>query len=110
MVEGESFRNFDLREFGALPGTPFEEGSLQLFHSGPDLVIGAQLYLVDETSSLSFDEKLVEFKTVTSTQLESVWWLPSRHSDVSLILSNTSEQTVLANAAINAGMLHPQTS
>ena len=76
VVEGESFRNFDLREFGALPGTPFEEGSLQLFHSGPDLVIGAQLYLVDETSSLSFDEKLVEFKTVPSTQLESVWWLP----------------------------------
>jgi hypothetical protein len=41
VVEGESFRNFDLREFGALPGTPFEEGSLQLFHTGPDLVIGA---------------------------------------------------------------------
>ena len=108
VVEGESFRNFDLREFGALPGTPFEDGSLQLFHSGPDLVIGAQLYLVDETSSLSFDEKLVEFKTVPSTQLESVWWVPSRHSDVSLILSNTSEQTVSANAVINAGTAHPQ--
>src|SRR5690349_17172939 len=76
VVEGESFRNFDLREFGALPGTPFEEGSLQLFHRGPDLVIGAQLYLVNEANSLSFDEKLVEFKTVPSTQLESVWWLP----------------------------------
>jgi hypothetical protein len=109
VVEGESFRNFDLREFGALPGTPFEEGSLQLFHGGPDLVIGAQLYLVDETSSLSFDEKLVEFKTVPSTQLESVWWLPSRHSDVSLILSNTSDQTVSANALINAGTPRAQT-
>lgn len=108
VVKGESFRNFDLREFGALPGTPFEEGNLQLFHTGPDLVIGAQLYLVDETNSLSFDEKLVEFKTVPSTQLESVWWLPSRHSDVSLVLSNTSEQTVSANVVINAGTSHPQ--
>lgn len=108
VVEGESFRNFDLREFGALPGTPFEEGNLQLFHTGPDLVIGAQIYLVDETTSRSFDEKLVEFKTVPSTQLESVWWLPSRHSDVSLILSNTSEQAVSANTVINAGTSHPQ--
>jgi hypothetical protein len=108
VVEGESFRNFDLREFGALPGTLFEEGSLQLFHSGPDLVIGAQLYLHDERNSLSFDEKLVEFKTVPSTQLESVWWLPSRRAHVSLILSNTSEQTVSANAVINAGTPQPQ--
>ena len=92
-----------------MPGTSFEEGSLQLFHTGPDLVIGAQLYLVDETNSLSFDEKLVEFKTVPSTQLESVWWLPSRHSNVSLILSNTSDQTISANAVINPGTSHPQT-
>jgi hypothetical protein len=34
MVEGESFRNIDLKEFGALPGGVFEEGSLQLFHKG----------------------------------------------------------------------------
>jgi hypothetical protein len=108
VVEGESFRNFDLKEFGALPGTPFEEGSLQLFHRGPDLVIGAQLYLVDETNSLSFDEKLVEFKTGPSTQLESVWWLPTKQANVSLILSNTSEQTISANTVINAGTPHPQ--
>jgi hypothetical protein len=57
---------------------------------------------------VSFDEKLVEFKTAPSAQLESVWWLPSRHSDVSLILSNTSEQTVSANAVINAGTAVPQ--
>lgn len=109
IVEGESFRNIDLKEFGALPGTIFEEGSLQLFHKGPDLVIGAQLYMVDESHSLSFDEKLVEFQTVPSTQLESVWWLPSRESKVSLILSNTSDQEISANALINAGTPHPET-
>lgn len=107
-VEGESFRNIDLRELGALPGTVFEEGSLQLFHRGPDLVIGAQLYLVDEAHGLSFDEKLVEFETVPSTQLESVWWLPSRQSKVSLIISNTSDREVTADALINAGTPHPE--
>jgi hypothetical protein len=53
IIPGESFRNIDLREFGVLPGTPFEHGSIQLFHLGPDLVIGAQLYLVDEARSLA---------------------------------------------------------
>jgi hypothetical protein len=56
IVPGESFRNIDLRELGAVPGTHFEQGSIRLFHLGPDLVIGAQLYLVDEARSLSFDE------------------------------------------------------
>jgi hypothetical protein len=31
IVAGESFRNIDLRELGALPGTFFEQGSIQLF-------------------------------------------------------------------------------
>jgi P pilus assembly chaperone PapD len=108
IVAGESFRNIDLKELGALPGTLFEEGSLQLFHKGADLVIGAQLYLVDETHSLSFDEKLVEFQTVPSTQLESVWWVPSRQARVSLILSNTSADEISVNAVINAGTPHSE--
>jgi hypothetical protein len=109
IVEGESFRNIDLATFGALPGSPFEEGSLQLFHRGPDLVIGAQLYLVDEEHSLSFDEKLTEYQGAVSTQLESVWWLPSRRSTVSLILSNTSDLELTAQAVVNAGTSDPQT-
>jgi hypothetical protein len=103
IVEGESFRNVDLRDLGALPETSFQEGSLQLFHRGPDLVIGAQLYLIDESRSLSFDEKLVEFQGAASTQLESVWWLPSPRASVNLILSNTSDLEVTAGVAINAG-------
>jgi hypothetical protein len=109
IVAGESFRNIDLRELGARPGTAFQEGSLQLFHRGPDLVIGAQLYLVDEAHRLSFDEKLVEFGAAPSTQLESVWWLPSRKASVGLILSNTSYLEVAANVVINAGTPHPET-
>ena len=103
IVAGESFRNIDLRELGALPGTPFEHGSIQLFHLGPDLVIGAQLYLVDEARSLSFDEKLSEFQNAAATQLESVWWLPSQESTTTLILSNTSDLEVTASALVQMG-------
>jgi len=102
-VAGESFRNIDLRELGALPGTRFEQGSLQLFHLGPDLVIGAQMYLVDEARSLSFDEKLSEFQTAASTQLESVWWLPSQESITTLILSNTSDSEVTTHTLVQMG-------
>jgi hypothetical protein len=109
IVPGESFRNIDLRDLGATPGTSFQEGSLQLFHLGPDLVIGAQLYLVDEQHSLSFDEKLVEFQNTRSAQLESVWWLPSRNANVKLLLSNTSGLELTANVVINAGTPHPET-
>lgn len=107
-VEGESFRNVNLRDMGALPGTPFEEGSLQLFHRGSDLVIGAQLYLADEGRSLSFDEKLTEFQGAASTRLEGVWWLPSRRATVSLVLSNTGDSEVAADVVVNAGTPHPE--
>jgi hypothetical protein len=80
-----------------------------LFHRGPDLVIGAQLYLVDQEHSLSFDEKLTEYQGAVSTQLESVWWLPSRRSTVSLILSNTGDLTLTAQAVVNAGTPDPDT-
>lgn len=103
IVAGESFRNIDLQEFGALPGTLFEQGSLQLFHLGPDLVIGAQLYLVNETRSLSFDEKLSEYQNAASTQLESVWWLPSPECATTLVLSNTSDQEVSTQAVLQMG-------
>lgn len=103
IVAGESFRNIDLREFGALPGTLFEQGSLQLFHLGPDLVIGAQLYLVNEARSLSFDEKLSEYQNAASTQLESVWWLPSPECATTLVLSNTSDQEITTQAVLQMG-------
>lgn len=35
-----------MREVG-IAGTAFEEGSLQLFHRGKDLVLGAQVKLID---------------------------------------------------------------
>src|SRR6266404_6526501 len=77
-------------------GLQYEEGSIQVFHYGKDLVLGARVYLVDENPILSFDEKLVETKGFKSTQLEGLWWLPSQKGQVLLALSNNSGDAVTA--------------
>lgn len=100
-VEGNTFRNIDLREWVALGGASFEEGSLQVFHRGKDLVLGAQVYLVDANRSLSFEEKLTEFPNAKSSRLEGIWWLPSRNSEVRLVLSNTSDAPLSVAANVD---------
>jgi len=91
-VEGTSFREIDLGDFVAIAGSNFREGSLQLFHRGKDLVLGAQVKLVDLNRSLIFDEKLLEVQTEIGQQrLESSWWLPSHRGEIKLVLSNTSD-------------------
>lgn len=93
-VEGMSFREIDMRDFN-IEGTAFERGSLQLFHRGKDLVLGAQVKLVDEARSLIFEEKLLETSTEIGAQrLEGLWYLPTHGSAVRLILSNTSDAEV----------------
>jgi hypothetical protein len=104
-VEGNSFRMIDLSEWAALGGDAFQEGSVQLFHHGRDLVLGAQIYLVDAEHSLSFDEKLVQIGVFGSTRLEGIWWMPSRESEVTLVLSNTSDDPLSVTARL-AGSQH----
>ena len=106
-VEANSFRMINLSEWAALGGETFKEGSVQLFHLGRDLVLGAQIYLVDAEHSLSFDEKLVEIGVYGSTRLEGIWWMPSRKSEVSLVLSNTSGDPLSVIARL-AGAKHCQ--
>lgn len=99
-IPGESFRMIDMSEWINTAGIEFEDGSIQVFHVGKDLVLGAQVYLVDSQHSLSFEEKLVEAKTFKSTRLEGLWWLPSQKGQVLLVLSNNSDATV--SATVNA--------
>ncbi len=77
-IDGQSFQMIDMSPWINAAGPQFQEGSVEVFHLGKDLVLGAQVYLVDEQHSLSFDEKLVETKTFKSARLEGVWWLPSQ--------------------------------
>lgn len=99
MVDATSFREIDLREFG-IAGTAFEEGSLQLFHRGRDLVLGAQIYLVDAEHSFSFEEKLTELTPLGATRLEAVWWMPSPRARVQLVVSNTKDESLTVTAQL----------
>lgn len=90
IVDAESFRMIDLDEWVRLAGPQFTDGSIQVYHVGRDLVLGAQVYLVDEQHSPSFDEKLVETKTFKSSKLEGLWWMPSQKGEVRLVTTTIS--------------------
>lgn len=98
-VEGNSFRLLNMGGWIAAAGPQFQEGSIQVFHLGADLVIGAQVYLEDAEHSLAFEEKFAEPATLPSSRLRGVWWLPSQKGEVLLALSNTSDSAVTATAS-----------
>lgn len=93
-VDSNSHRFEDFGAWADIAGKQFREGSIQVFHRGKDLVLGAQIYLTDERHSLSFDEKLTELGKPGSSRLEGVWWLPSPKGVVTLVLSNTTDTTL----------------
>jgi hypothetical protein len=97
-VEGNSFQILDMSGWIAAAGPQFREGSIQVFHLGPNLVIGAQVYLEDDAHSLAFEEKFAEPANFHSSQLRGVWWLPTQKGEVLLALSNTSDSAVTATA------------
>ncbi len=107
-VDGQSFRMIDMSTWINAAGPQFEEGSIEVFHLGKDLVLGAQVYLVDEQHSLSFDEKLVETKSFKSSRLEGIWWLPSQKGQVLLALSNNSDSAIAVT--VNADGHTPERS
>ena len=90
IVGPSSHRLINLSEWASIGGESFQQGSIKLFHYGKDLVLGAQIYLVDEAHSLSFEEKLAELGKFDSRRLEAVWAMPSRDTDVKIALSNTT--------------------
>ena len=100
-VLGNSFREIDLRDWVG-SDEAFREGSLQVAYSGADLLLGAQVYLVDAARSLMFEEKFAEPSVqFASSRLESVWWLPSHHCRVRLVVSNTTDDVVGLTARVD---------
>ena len=63
-------------------------------------MLGSQIYLTDETHSLSFDEKLTELGKPGSARLHGVWWLPSPTGGVNLVLSNTTNTMLSVSTTI----------
>ena len=101
-VAGNSYVFVNLADWVTLAGPQFDEGSIQLFHRGKDLVIGAQIYLTDHSGRLSFDEKLGEPANSSSSKAAGVWWLPSPKGGVDLTLSNTTSDTFSVTATVRA--------
>lgn len=90
-INPTSFRVFDLAEWASPGGSAFEQGSLQLFYRGKDLLLGAQIKMIDSDSSLIFDEQLTEPSSMRSSRLDGLWSLPVSGSEVRIVVSNTTD-------------------
>src|SRR6185503_16436205 len=99
-VEPSSHLLVNLSEWAGLGGESFQEGNIKLFHYGKDLVLGAQIYLVNEARSLSFEEKLAELGKFDSRRLEGVWAMPSRNTVVKFALTNTTTAALSVTARL----------
>jgi hypothetical protein len=100
-IQPNSAQLIDLHDWVDDAGASFQKGSIKLFHKGRDLVIGSQIYLSDESNSLSFEERLGELGKFDSRRLESVWWMPNNQTQVSVVLSNTSPDTLTVKARLS---------
>ncbi len=101
-VDATSFRVVDLGDLVAGASPDFQQGSIELSYQGMDLMLGAQVKLVDSEHRLIFDEQFVEPAAMfASSRLEGVWWLPSRRNEMSLVLSNTSDAPLLVNTVVD---------
>lgn len=100
-VQGNSHRFINLSDWANLGGASFQKGSLKLFHTGKDLIIGSQIYLEDNANSLSFEERLTEIGKFDSHRLEAIWAMPRNQTQVTFILSNTSDETIAVSAKLS---------
>ncbi|HXG06804.1 MAG TPA: hypothetical protein VNI77_05700 [Nitrososphaera sp.] len=100
-VDATSFQVFDLAEWASHGDPTFQQGSLQLFYQGKDLLLGAQVKITDPDSSLIFDEQLIEPKGMLSSRLEGLWWFPSRDSQVTIAISNITDSIQVASLSVD---------
>ncbi len=101
IVESNSHRFINLADWAALGGESFRSGSIKLFHTGKDLVLGAQIYLTDEAHSLNFEEKLAELGKFDSRRQETVWFQPTNQTETQIVLSNTSDAPLSITARLS---------
>jgi hypothetical protein len=100
-VDATSFRVFDLSEWASPGGPSFQQGSLQLFYRGKDLLLGAQIKIIDPGSSLIFDEQLSEPSLMVSSRLEGLWWRSTPNTQVSIAISNTTDSVQVASLGMD---------
>jgi len=100
-VEPNSFRFVSINDLASAGGENFRKGSIKLFHTGKDLIIGSQVYLEKESQSLSFEERFGELGKFDSRRLEAIWYMPRSQTEATIILSNTSDEAISVNARLN---------
>jgi hypothetical protein len=101
-LTGNTVRAFDLSEWAGAGGVAFQEGSVAVLYSGKEMELGGVVKLVDSKRSLIFDEELTEPAMMfSSARLEGIWWLPTRDSEVSVVVSNTTDSPLTAVVTID---------
>jgi Bacterial Ig-like domain (group 2) len=100
-VDPQSFKFVDLRELAANGGESYKKGTLKLIHGGVDLVLGAQIYSTDEEHSISFEERLFELGRFDSRKQEAIWWMPSKQTQVQVVLSNTTDEPLTVTGKLS---------
>jgi hypothetical protein len=99
-VERNSFITVNLRDWANFAGEAFRQGNIRLFHRGKDLVLGCNVLVIDESKSLTFENKLNELGKFDSRRLEGVWWIPSNNTDSTIVLTNTSDELITVAATL----------
>lgn len=100
-VGANSAIKVDLAEWAALAGQGFTRGSLRIYHTGKDRVIGSQIFLEDNSKGISFEERLAELGKFNSKRMEGVWYMPRSQSDAFIAVSNTSDQIINVTARLS---------
>lgn len=100
-VGANSAIKVDLADWAALAGQGFTRGSLRIYHTGKDRVIGSQIFLEDNAKGISFEERLAELGKFNSKRMEGVWYMPRSQSDAFIVVSNTSDQIINVSARLS---------
>lgn len=97
-VNGESSLNVDLNTIANSAGSQFRSGSFEFTYEGRMLEMGGGLRIVNMAKSLIFDEQMLEpGMKFPAPNLEAVYAIPSDKAEVSVIVTNTTEQPLSIN-------------
>ena len=98
-LEAHQAEVYDLTQWAS--AASFKKGSLQVSYFGPERVVAGAVTVVRANHSLIFDQQLTEPEEYfTSSRLEGLWWLPSTRAQMSVVVSNTSDEPLSANIAL----------
>jgi hypothetical protein len=100
VVAANSFLDLDLQALAAQAGDGFQYGSVSVTYYGHELEMGAQVTIFDLPRGLQFDEQLSYAAASASNRREAVWWLPTRHASLSVVLTNLTDTPLTVRGGV----------